>query len=435
MKLFIAGITLGLTLAYGISVLWPAAPAQPDTRNVGEKARVAESDVPRRMLEAPPSSPALQGNKDDARPFPQGSALLRIGESYVLGEDHARSSQTGADIVCLDIRARATLDFRNGVARSVIPLLTEGTLPSGVDCFGHAVDAPEQMGSATCELSPKAQADERYFGLVFVKDGNGQAYKVAVAQTTAEENALARTVTLRYERVATAAEGGRLHLPGSVQGTIVESAELERIAELVKAPGPMPKRGASVEGRIFATSTPSEDLEFHRQTRIEIDGDLRTSIKGPCLGVFVTGSVAVGATVESNSGVILIEGDLDGTLKVPGTGRVRIMGDLNGTLELEGASTAVIDGDVGGVLKIQGINHIYVKGRLLDPANNFDLSGINYTYLSSYLSKEDVVRCRKINGIQTLHLRESDIERADKPLTFRPWQNVHVGDPLWEQLR
>ncbi len=438
MRRFVAGIVVGVLLAAGAWLLWKPERPGPRTEPAGTSAAgpaASSSDVPREMLEASPRAPKLRGTDKSSEPFAPGTAVLRIGEDYVFGEEHARQDGGAADVACLDIRTLTTLAFPNGAARAVLPLLTREDVPTGAECFGYAVDAPATFEPATFELSPTKPVHDRYFGLVFARSATGTVYKVAVIATSQDAQALRRTVTLRYASVPSTEGGGKLRIPDTVQGNVVGADEIERITGLLTAPGSIPVRGGTVQSHVMAVSPPTSDLEFKRPAQLIVEGTLRTNIKGPGLGVFVRGDVAAGAVVEASSGIILVEGDLDGTVVVPGMGRLRVMGNLNGRVKLQGQSTVVVDVDVAGTFEVNGINHIYVKGRFLHPASNFAMNGINHTYMGSYATRADIARFQNVDGIQTLHLRDSDVERKEDALRVPPWDNVYVGAPLWEQMR
>jgi hypothetical protein len=181
---------------------------------------------------------------------------------------------------------------------------------------------------------------------------------------------------------------------------------------------------------------PKNPLE--RSQRLVLQGDLPGMLRIPgTVALAIEGDIPSGAGIEADQGslALLVEGDLRGEVTVPTGSLVRVRGDLLGTLKVDGGiANVLIEGDVFGTLEMEGICGALIRGRVRNLERGFAFQGIHTVYLAGYVGKDAIPSVvDKSGGIHTLHLEDSDLARGNRG-RMAGWSNVIVGDAVWERM-
>ena len=366
--------------------------------------------------------------------FEAGTAVLRIGDGYVFGEDHARAAddKAGVDVVCADISAYLTLRCPSGAVATDVPLGALGIPELASSAAILVGDAPVDLPERYATLSLRTAAPK--IGVPLVKARGGKTYKVWLLEIRPDPEVLGRLVRVGYAEVPSKAGGGVLRVPTALPSSATTQVDVERIVAA----------GRDVPGDSFANFVggpylrPSElptDFVVETESRLLLADPLSTSISLPRGGgIWADRGVATGGklTYGGYTGVV-VKGDLAGTVTGDSYGHLHITGSLTGTVEANSYTTVVIDGDLVGTLKIRSYATVVLRGRLL---GKIDPSGSCWStlYLQGFWSRASVEAIEGSFSQFTLHVQSSEMPVGKVEGKVGPWREVIVADPVWKKL-
>ncbi len=445
LALALAAAALGLA---GGRWLWPAmeaghgaedAPSSPQPP--GELPAEAGSPPAETCVESPrPTLPvAPRRGPEPLAPFAEGTAILRIGDGYVFGEDHARpaADEAHVDLLCEDIRGGATLACPAGALAADLPLAAVGLPDTPTGAAALLVDAPPDLPQRHATLAPRPQPERA--GVALVRARAGKTFKVWLEEERGDPNALKRLVRLGYAEVPVVEGGGVLRLPTTQpagKDAAPTVAEVERLA----------KAGASIPGGDFTNflggpwerfTPPDGEIKSTKGTRLLIDPPLRSTliIDGSYGGAYAVGGVAEGGVLENRTYAgFAVRGDMAGKVRIRSYAYLHVTGDLTGEVDVGSYATIVIDGDLRGTLKVRSYVTLLLRGRLF---GKIDPSGSCWStfWFQGWRSRAEIEGMEGRFSQVTLHLEQTDAPPGKLDPTPGTWREVIVADPGWKKIQ
>jgi hypothetical protein len=434
MKTFVPALLLGVLIGAGLML------AVPRDREDGPGAPPPDPRplTPERAVPAAPDwkEPAPR-NAEPTETFAEGTAVLRIGDGFVFGEERARpGAEAGeVDVLLLDLRDTASLQCSAGAAAALLPPAVASGTPSPEDAFALLENAPTDFEGETVELRRASHEDQSGVGLVRADDG--LCYKVFAAEFHDDAHALRRFIRIRYARVPQVDGGGVVPVPGGVGSERVDAETAAKLRPHFQAPAEI----RSSRGRKEMTGDfvrlgeiPDEFLVSNRGAYV-LPRRLDTKVTvGIFSSLYLEQGVSRHAVVKGgfHSGIV-VNGEMAGRVETEGS-FVRVRGDLTGTLVADN-STVVIEGDLLGTIHVTGIPEILIHGSVRDPSTALRGDGIVKVYVGGYMTRAQVESFPKQDGIWSLSLAESDIPVGNHRSLSAFWSRISVGAEIWEKLR
>lgn len=435
MKLFLAGLAIGLLLGWGLTVTFSGpGPDLPKPSRPAPDVEAAQIEPSSRSKTPPPLNRDPAGN-DDRGAFAAGTAILMIGDRYVFGADQVLAPGDGreGDLLCQDIRHGASLRCPHGTIPADVPLAATGLPETPAEVATLLTDAPNTLPKRDAQLVSHSNAQQT--GVVLVRADSGATYKVWLVREEPNPAALKRRVHIAYATVPTKDGGGVLHLPTA--SPLGDAAPTRKdIEALVKVGSSIPGDSFArfISGSYTRLSEYPEKLELTEQQYLLVDEPLRTEVTFPRRGgLYAAAGIAPEGRVvlDSYSGVG-VKGDMAGTVDVKSYGYVHITGNLTGQVNINSYATVVIDGDILGKLKVRSYTDLLLRGRII---GKLDAQGSCWStfYFENYTSQRELEELPGNFGSVTLHVRESDLAPG-KHKDIGTWREVIVGDKVWEKL-
>ena len=411
----------------------PSASPSPDAP--APSTPPAEACVPptKAMLPAAPRHGA-----ETLPAFAPGFALLRIGDGYVFGDDHATpgAEPEEVDVACEDVHGGVTLACAHGAIGANLPLAAVGLPDTATGAAGLLVDAPAELPErhATLFLRPTAQRT----GVALVKARTGKTYKAWLVEERGDPNALKRLARIGYAEVPTADGGGLLRVAST--GPVGKDATptLSDLTRMAKAGNSVPgssmseylggkwQRLAPIEAETTVTNGAHVLLEAPLRSKVVIDGSYGAA--------FAAGGIDPDGVLENRTyAAFAVRGDMRGKVNVRSYAYVHVTGDLVGGVDAGSYATIVVDGDLVGTLKVRSYVTLLLRGRL---RGKIDPSGSCWStfYFQGFRTRADVEAMEGDFHQVTLHLESSDMPEGKVTPVPGTWQEVVVGDPAWKKI-
>lgn len=367
-----------------------------------------------------------------------GVVELRTGQGFVFGEESARpdGDRSGFDLVVYDVpRGRGViLGTLNGGGTARRLFSSVGLPESPVRAFELLDDAPEQLDASELQLTRRVTVE--HIGLGFARGLDGEVYKLCVESIDDHVEVLQRRFLLRYERVPTRPDGGRLRLPladDALPADVVASLERSR-ALASKRPLRVPAANP-FDGDFVAVQRLLPDVRIDRDEHVVVeevvDFELLTGIGA---GLLLRSGVAAGGAVRCPNGLGLVAtSPVDGEVRSGANSFLHLAAGLSGVVRIDGPTAIVVDGPFSGVVSARSTTRLLVRGAF---SGRIEASSFVDLYLPGIWTRDQLSELKKqIAGerIVTIHLESSDLEPG-RHAAMLGFNAVLVGEELWVGL-
>jgi hypothetical protein len=394
--------------------------------------------------EAPCLAPAVprlpiapRTGTEEIAPFEEGTAVLRIGDGYVFGEDRVRTEfeEANVDVVCEDIRADLTLGCPHGALAADVPLAAVGLPDTSTGAAALVLDAPIALPErhATLILRPHDKAS----GIALVKSAAGKTFKVWLLEARRDTHALRRLVRIAYAEVPAVDGGGVMRVATTSPLGSAETPTVSELRRLMKVGASVPSGDANYFDRKWERFTPTDDeSKIRNGVGVLLDAPLRkkVTIESNYGAAYASAGVDTGGVLENRTYAgFAVRGDMAGAVRFGSYGYLHISGDLIGEVDAGSYATIVIDGDILGTLKVRSYVILLLRGRLL---GKIDVDGACWStfYFQGFRSRAELEAIPGNKRQITLHVESSDAPAGKIEGSIGTWRDVIVGDPAWKKI-
>jgi len=329
------------------------------------------------------------GDEAAPAPFPDGEFTIRIGEGYRFGEQGVRAGDDpDADLFCQDLRYDVSLRCPHGAAPVDIPIGVLAMPKTAAELAARVADAPATMGQrdATLLVRPTKRAN----GVALVLAQDGSTYCLHLVRIFGSPDALKRSATIAYRKVAVREGGGVARLPTATGAPPITKKQVQRYIDVgVTIPGSTFSN--FLRGNYRVPDTVEEDLVLTDDAYLAVSQPFDKKITFRSRGALLAakGIAPEGHVVtRSYSGLISI-GDMAGTVDVKSYSHLHITGDLTGVVNIGSYTTLIVDGDILGTVNVRNYTTMLLRGRVI---RTIDTKGSCWStfYFESYHSNADL---------------------------------------------